>query len=129
MRGLKACDSERPDKRTMANKTQFLKGCARTLVLKVLSEKSMYGYEIASVLAERSRNVFDLGQGTLYPMLYSLEKQGLIRVEKEVEAPGTARKRLYYALTPKGRSALKEDAVTWSSISRGMRLVLGETHA
>jgi PadR family transcriptional regulator, regulatory protein PadR len=113
----------------MANKTQFLKGCARTLVLKVLSEKPMYGYEIASVLCERSASVFDLGQGTLYPMLYSMEKQGLIRVERETVAPGTGRKRLYYGLTPKGRSVLREDAQTWTSINRGMRLVMGGAHA
>jgi PadR family transcriptional regulator PadR len=113
----------------MANKTQFLKGCARTLVLKVLSEKPMYGYEIASVLSERSGNVFELGQGTLYPMLYSMEKQGLIRVEHEADAPGAGRKRLYYGLTAKGKESLKTDAVTWSTISQGMSLVLGEDHA
>lgn len=113
----------------MATKTQFLKGCARTLVLKVLSEKPMYGYEIASVLSERSGNVFDLGQGTLYPMLYSMEKQGLIRVEREAEAPGAGRKRLYYGLTAKGKAALREDASTWTTISQGMRLVLEGDHA
>jgi PadR family transcriptional regulator PadR len=113
----------------MANKTQFLKGCARTLVLKVLSEKPMYGYEIATVLSDRSGSVFELGQGTLYPMLYSMEKQGLIRVEREAEAPGAGRKRLYYGLTPKGKAALREDADTWSTISQGMSLVLGGKHA
>jgi len=113
----------------MARKTQFLKGCARTLVLKVLSEKPMYGYEIASVLSERSGNAFDLGQGTLYPMLYSMEKQGLIKVERESTAPGTGRKRLYYGLTAKGKSVLREDSDTWSTITKGMRLVLGGVHA
>ena len=114
---------------TVAQKSQFLKGCARTLVLKVLSEKPMYGYEIATQLSERTASVFELGQGTLYPMLYSLEKQGLIRVERESKAPGTARKRLYYGVTAKGRAALREDSETWSTISRGMRLVLGDAHA
>ena len=47
----------------MSRKTQFLKGCTRTIVLKVLSERPMYGYEIASVLSERSESIFDLGQG------------------------------------------------------------------
>jgi len=110
-------------------RTQFLKGCARTLVLKVLSERPRYGYEIAAELARRSERVFELGQGTLYPMLYSLEKKKLIRVEREVQAPDTGRKRLYYGLTPKGRQALDQDLQTWASIERGMRLVLGAAGA
>ena len=66
---------------------------------------------------------------TLVRILDGLEKQGLIRVERESKAPGTARKRLYYGVTAKGRAALREDSETWSTISRGMRLVLGDAHA
>jgi DNA-binding PadR family transcriptional regulator len=61
-------------------------------------------------------------------MLYSMEKQGLIKVEHEAEAPGAGRKRLYYGLTVKGKAALRDDAVTWSTISQGMSLVLGKNH-
>ena len=112
----------------MKTKAQFLKGCARTLVLKVLSERPMYGYEIATVLAQRSDSIFELGQGTLYPMLYSLQKKRLIRVHREVRAADTGRKRLYYALTRKGKAVLAEDLATWSSVQRGMRLVLRGAH-
>lgn len=112
----------------MNTKTQFLKGCARTLVLKVISERPMYGYEIAAVLAKRSRNIFELGQGTLYPMLYSLEKAGLIRVAREIAYPDSGRKRLYYELTPKGKEVLDEDVGTWLSVKRGMTLVLKGSH-
>jgi DNA-binding PadR family transcriptional regulator len=109
----------------MNAKTQFLKGCTRTLVLKVLSERPMYGYEIATILANRSDRVFELGQGTLYPLLYSLERKGLIRVSPRAGKKGNGRKRLYYKLTPKGTRALEEDMSTWASIQRGMKLVLG----
>ena len=64
----------------MDNRAQFLKGVARTLVLGLLRERPMYGYEIATALTARSEGVFALGQGTLYPLLYSLENKGLIRV-------------------------------------------------
>lgn len=109
--------------------TQFMKGCARTVVLKVLSERSMYGYEIATVLAARSEDVFALGQGTLYPMLYSLEKKGLICPDDSVKQAVGGRKRIYYRLTPKGREALVEDLHSWSEIERGMGLVLRSAHA
>ncbi len=113
----------------MAVKTQFLKGCARTLVLKVLSERPMYGYEIARELARRSENIFELGQGTLYPMLYSLENKGFIRMSGEEKDPETGRRRMYYALTEKGQEALAEDLDTWKAVERGMGLVLGEAYA
>ena len=112
----------------MKTRAQFLKGCARTLVLGVLSERPMYGYEIATVLAQRSDSIFELGQGTLYPMLYSLQRKGLIRVERKVRAADTGRRRVYYALTAKGRAVLAEDLDTWSSIERGMGLVLRGAH-
>jgi len=114
---------------TLGARTQFLKGCTRALVLKVLSERPMYGYEIASILAERSERIFALGQGTLYPLLYSLEKKGLIRVSSKGRKMRGGRKRLYYELTSRGKEVLEEDVSTWSSIERGMALVLGRGHA
>ena len=90
----------------MENRAQFLKGVARTLVLRLLRERPMYGYEIATALAARSEGVFALGQGTLYPLLYSLEKKGLIRVSREEEAAGAGRRRCYYTLTPAARASL-----------------------
>jgi len=113
----------------MDTRTQFIKGCARTLVLKVLKEQPRYGYEIAAELARRSENVFKLGQGTLYPMLYSLEKKKLICVDKEVVDPGTGRKRLYYKLTEQGHESLESSLNTWEEIQRGMALVLTPAHA
>jgi len=67
----------------MEDKAQFLKGCARMLVMQLLAERAMYGYELAAELTKRSAGIFDLGQGTLYPLLYSLEDKGLIRVSRE----------------------------------------------
>ena len=113
----------------MGSRSQFLKGCARVVVLKVLSERPMYGYEIATILAERSDGILKLGQGTLYPLLYSLEEKGLIGVSSERRDRRTGRRRLYYKLTARGRKALEDDVATWASIERGMTLVLGWAHA
>src|SRR6476469_4240775 len=107
------------------SRSQFLKGCARTLVLRLLSQRPMYGYEIATALARRSDGIFALGQGTLYPLLYSLEQKGLIRVSREEEAPGAGRRRCYYKLTPAGKAELDANLLTWGEIARGMKLVLG----
>jgi DNA-binding PadR family transcriptional regulator len=113
----------------LENKAQFLKGCVRTLVLELLRERPMYGYEIASALKARSEGIFALGQGTLYPLLYSLEEKGLIRVARVEDAPGAGRRRCYYTLTPAGGKELEENLVTWREIARGMNLVLGGNHA
>lgn len=113
----------------MKSRAQYRKGCARTLVLKIISERPMYGYEIATMLAQRSENIFSLGQGTLYPLLYSLEKKGLICVCKKVKDKRDGRKRLYYKLTRKGKCSLEEDLATWSDIVKGMTLVLRASYA
>jgi PadR family transcriptional regulator len=113
----------------MESKTQFLKGCARTLVLQLLVERPMYGYELASELDRRSAGIFALGQGTLYPLLYSLETKGQIRVTREELSADQGRKRRYYALTPRGRAELEANIGTWKEIARGMRLVLESAHA
>jgi DNA-binding PadR family transcriptional regulator len=113
----------------MENKTQFLKGCVRMLVLQLLAERPMYGYELAAELERRSDGIFDLGHGTLYPLLYSLEAKQLIHVAREERSPGEGRLRRYYALTKPGREELKGNLVTWREIARGMRLVLDNAHA
>ena len=113
----------------MKSRAQYRKGCVRTLVLKILSERPMYGYEIATMLKQRSENVFSLGQGTLYPLLYSLEKKGLICVCKKGKNKNDGRKRLYYKLTNKGKQSLEEDLSTWSDIVKGMNLVLRASYA
>jgi len=113
----------------MENKSQFLKGCARTLVLQLLADRPMYGYELAAELDRRSAGIFALGQGTLYPLLYSLETKGQIRVTREELSADQGRKRRYYALTPRGRTELEANIGTWKEIARGMRLVLESAHA
>ncbi|BBM85470.1 PadR family transcriptional regulator [Candidatus Uabimicrobium amorphum] len=111
----------------MKSKSQFLKGCIRTSVLQLLSEKPMYGYQIATELAKRSEDIFSLGQGTLYPMLYSLEKKNLIKTS-HTEFLDNGRKRLYYTITESGFEMLEENKLTWFEVVRAMQLVLGTNY-
>ena len=95
------------------------------LVLQLLSEKPRYGYELSAELGRRSNGTFALAQGTLYPLLYSMEAKKLIRVAREEEAPGSGRRRRYYEVTPAGRRELKSRLETWTEVTRGVRLALG----
>ena len=100
--------------------TEFLKGCTETMVLTLLAEREMYGYELIQELGARSRGAFTLGQGTIYPLLYTLERKGLVR-GRDARGEGGGRPRRYYALTPAGRPRLNEDAQRWVRAAEAMR--------
>jgi DNA-binding PadR family transcriptional regulator len=107
------------------SKAKFPNGCIRTLVLSLLHERPMYGYEVAVALKARSAGVFAVGLNIVYPLLYSLERKRLIRVSRKEYVPAPGRRRRYYSLTPAGRAELDVHLVTWRGIVRGMELVLG----
>ena len=83
----------------------LISGSTTMLLLKLLEEKDMYGYEMIEALRERSQNVFELKAGTLYPLLHSMEEKGLLAVY-EKEAGNKDRK--YYSITKQGRKILDE---------------------
>lgn len=92
------------------------------LVLTLLAGEDMYGYQIITELARRSDHTFDMKEGTLYPVLHGLWKDGQVEAY-EAEAP-TGRKRKYYHLTKKGREALKAETEEWKSYVHGVNAVL-----
>lgn len=92
------------------------------LVLTLLSGEDMYGYQIITELEKRSKNVFEMKEGTLYPVLHGLWKAGAVECY-ESEAP-TGRKRKYYHLTKRGRDALRAETEEWRSYARGVEAVL-----
>ena len=59
----------------MAANKAWISGSVKMLLLKLLSEKDMYGYEIITILRKRSQNVFELKAGTLYPLLHAMEEE------------------------------------------------------
>lgn len=99
-------------------------GSTALMVMHLLSEKDMYGYEIVSELEKRSENFFSLKEGTLYPVLHGLEKDGYATSYNELAETGKQRK--YYTLTKKGISALEQKKAEWKRYSRGVNTVIGE---
>jgi len=98
---------------------ELMRGAGPVAVLKLLESGSKYGYELVESLARASDGVLDMGQSTLYPLLYNLEAQGLVRADWR-EAPG-ARPRKYYTLTAKGKKRLAHDTAQWRAVERAMR--------
>jgi PadR family transcriptional regulator PadR len=108
------------------DKLDLRTGSTGVMVLRLLAEKPMYGYQIVKELQSRSEGFFELEQGTLYPALHRLEKDGLVESRWEVVADGPSRK--YYYLTAKGQTELEKSARQWSDFSRHLlRLLDGLT--
>ncbi len=97
----------------------LMRGAGPLAVLKLLERKAMYGYELVEALDQRTQGVLDMGQSTLYPMLYNLEAKGL--VVASWQTADTGRERKYYALTPKGKRKLAADAAQWANLIQAMR--------
>ena len=92
----------------------LLSGSTSMLLLKLLEEKDLYGYEMIESLRARSNNVFELKAGTLYPLLHGMEDKKYLTVyEKEVG--GKVRK--YYSITKTGRKVLEEKKEEWKIYS------------
>ena len=104
------------------DRSDLLQGTLDMLVLKALQLEPMHGWGITERIEQCSESVLELGQGTLYPALYRLEHQGLIKSEWKVTANN--RRARYYALTRSGRRALDDELVQWRRMSRAVNLVL-----
>ena len=104
------------------SRDDVLQGTLDMLVLKSLSLEAMHGWGITERLEQWSDSVLRLNQGSLYPALYRLERQGLVTSSwKTTENNRRAR---YYALTPAGRRALAEQQRSWARVSGAVNLVL-----
>ena len=100
---------------------ELVKGSTATLVLSVLKSKDMYGYVIIKEIALRSEQVFELKEGTLYPILHALEQEGCLESYwEEFEN----RKRKYYHLTRKGEKRLKSSTEEFAAYTTAVKRVL-----
>ena len=89
---------------------------AQLLVLSLLAGEDMYGYQMIVELARRSDHTFEMKEGTLYPVLHGLERDGAVEAYQQ-EAP-TGRVRKYYHITRKGLQLLGEKREEWRQFSR-----------
>jgi transcriptional regulator len=107
------------------DRSDVLQGTLDMLVLKALQLEPMHGWGITERIEQWSQHVLQLGQGTLYPALYRLERQGFIRSEWRVT--DNNRRARYYSLTASGRRHLHESLAQWRRMSRAINLVLDVT--
>ena len=92
------------------------------LLLRLLEEQDMYGYEMIKELEGRSKNVFTLKEGTLYPILHTLEVEGAVEsYEKTAE---TGRLRKYYHITKKGINLLSEKKMEWDTYQEAVNQII-----
>jgi PadR family transcriptional regulator PadR len=107
----------------MKLKHQLRKGSTETLILTLLSEEPMYGYQIARELEARSEGYFEMKEGLLYPALHQMEADGLVRSEWR---PGRgARRRKYYHITEKGHRVLAASVAEWQTFTAQLLGLIG----
>ena len=116
----------------MAVDKALISGSMTMLLLRLLAEKDMYGYEMIDTLRKKSCNVFELKAGTLYPLLHGLEGKGLLKVYadyyicamKVYEQEYVGKTRKYYSITKEGRALLETKKAEWSEYQSAVANVL-----
>ena len=101
---------------------ELMKGSTTMLILNLLAQENMYGYQMIKELSKKSQNVFEFQEGTLYPILHSLEEKELISSYWE---ESTAKKRKYYSITDRGRKVLLDKKEEWKVFSEGISKAIG----
>ena len=102
-------------KRMQNPRRELRRGTIELILLKLLETKEMYGYQLASVLAEKGGEMLQIKEGTLYPVLYRLEDRGFIISYRNNPKRGVPRK--YYRLTGKGTKYLEKLLEEWKNFS------------
>jgi PadR family transcriptional regulator, regulatory protein PadR len=102
--------------------TSFTAGVSELLILRLLNEREMYGYELAKAVQALTRRRIQFGEGLLYPLLHGLEQQGLLRSRR---ATVSGRARIYYRTTASGRRRLATLVERWRQASAAVNSALG----
>jgi PadR family transcriptional regulator PadR len=100
----------------------FLNGVPELLVLRLVAERPMYGYEIVAAIRASTDEQLSFGEGIIYPILHSLEEDGLLATRRTMV---NGRPRVYYRLTRAGRRRLERSTDDWLRVAAAVRRVLG----
>jgi PadR family transcriptional regulator PadR len=100
---------------------ELMKGSTETLILSLLAEESMYGYQLVREVERRSSGYFRLKEGTLYPALHRIERDGLVRSTWVGMSNGHGRR--YYAVTEAGHQRLEAMLREWDRFAAAVNLV------
>jgi PadR family transcriptional regulator PadR len=100
----------------------FMNGVPELLILRLLAEQEMYGYELVQAMRERTGCVVVVGEGVVYPVLHGLEQNGALKSRRKTVQ---GRSRIYYSLTATGRKRLAKMTATWVSLAAAIGSMLG----
>jgi len=114
-------ESERGDDRRSIER-ELKRGSLELIVLHLLAPGEAYGYEIVSKLSAQTNGALEVTDGTLYPVLYRLERAGFVTVRWETPDRGVPRK--YYRLTESGREELERLEHEWTTFAKAMARLL-----
>jgi len=105
----------------------LMAGIPELVVLSLLADREMYGYEIARSIKTVTQDLLSVGEGVLYPALHAMESRRLLR-SRSVRVDG--RMRIYYGVTARGKTRLARLTADWRRMSRGVETILGSpSHA
>ena len=104
----------------------FMNGVPELLILHLLAQKEMYGYEIVRSIAQSTGQVIAVGEGCVYPILHAMEKKRWLATRRLMR---DGRERIYYRLTESGRLRMRQSSARWSKLSSAINGVLGDPYA
>ena len=112
---------------TRRSNPNFMNGVPELLILRLIGDREMYGYEIVQAIRERTAEAITLGEGVVYPVLHALEHEGALKARRKAV---NGRSRIYYSVTPEGTRRLADLAGTWAKLTQAIQTVFaGEKHA
>jgi len=100
-----------------------MSGVPELLVLRLLSDREMYGYEIVKAVRLVTAEAIGLGEGVIYPVLHWLEESGAVKAKRKAV---NGRERVYYTVTTKGKKRLQHLSDEWQRVSGGVNTALGD---
>ena len=100
----------------------FMSGVPELLLLRLLAQREMYGYELVKSIKLVTSEAISLGEGVIYPVLHGLERSGALKAKRKTV---DGRTRVYYSLTAKGKKRLDKLQGEWRRIQSGITAALG----
>ena len=106
---------------TRETNPNFMNGVPELLILRLLQQEEMYGYEIVQAIYSRTDAVIAVGEGVVYPVLHGLERDGALRSRRKTV---NSRSRIYYSLTAAGSRRLADLSDTWTNMAAAIQKML-----
>jgi len=102
----------------------FMNGVPELLILRLLDEQEMYGYELVAAIREKTADAVSLGEGVVYPVLHALEREGALKSRRKAV---NGRTRVYYTVTRKGETRLAGLVRQWTQLAQSINRAIKET--